>query len=243
MESQKKLSLKMSKNLDMEIIHHPPKMRSVVNLIIAMERMKAGMLEYRDEELLSFMLESIVEEHKVFKHTAVQPQEYIKTEESVCMVSDTENKSLYWVPSNMELNAIILQGGADTCKAHMSMSTYVHPQPPVQTEIVALGIRDTNYFLSCHMEGEVPTLRVELVENKDSLQSISSDSDMRRFLFYKHVTGVNISTLVSVRYSDYYISTALENNRPVELCQETAPRNRNFFFKRLNKSTACERQL
>lgn len=83
----------------------------------------------------------------------------------------------------------------------------------------------------------------QLVENKDSLQSISSDSDMRRFLFYKHVTGVNISTLVSVRYSDYYISTALENNRPVELCQETAPRNRNFFFKRLNKSTACERQL
>lgn len=157
MESQKKLSLKMSKNLDMEIIHHPPKMRSVVNLIIAMERMKAGMFEYRDEELLSFMLESIVEgehiqtnkqknkwlqcvelkkrkrvelkgdngwclidpsEHKVFKHTAVRPQEYIKTEESVCMVSDIENKSLYWVPSNMELNAIILQGGADTCKGN-----------------------------------------------------------------------------------------------------------------------------
>lgn len=51
----------MSQNLDMEIIHHPPKMRSVVNLIIAMERMKADMFEGRDEELLSFMLESIVE--------------------------------------------------------------------------------------------------------------------------------------------------------------------------------------
>lgn len=65
MESQKKLSLKMSKNLDMEIIHHPPKMRSVVNLIIAMERMKASMFEYRDEELLSFMLESIVEGERI----------------------------------------------------------------------------------------------------------------------------------------------------------------------------------
>lgn len=52
----------------------------------------------------------------MFECTAAPPQEYIKTEESVCMVSDTENKSLYWVPSNMELNAIILQGGADTCK-------------------------------------------------------------------------------------------------------------------------------
>lgn len=44
----------------------------------------------------------------------------------------------------------------------MSMSTYVHPAPPVETQIVALGIRNTNYFLSCHKDGEVPTLRVEV---------------------------------------------------------------------------------
>lgn len=155
MESQKKWSLKMSKNLDMEIIHHPPKMRSVVNLIIAMERMKTGMFECRDEDLLSLMLESLVEgehvetnkqtgkkknidvelkrvglqrfhawcligpsERTVFERRAAPPQEYIKTEESLCIVSDTDNKSLYWVPSNMELNAIILQGGADTCKGN-----------------------------------------------------------------------------------------------------------------------------
>lgn len=62
MESQNKWSMKMSKGLDMEIIHHPPKMRSVVNLIIAMERLKAAdMFEFRDEELLSFMRESIIE--------------------------------------------------------------------------------------------------------------------------------------------------------------------------------------
>lgn len=62
MESQNKWSVKMSKGLDMEIIHHPPKMRSVVNLIIAMERLQtAGMFEFRDEELLSFMRESFIE--------------------------------------------------------------------------------------------------------------------------------------------------------------------------------------
>lgn len=55
----------MSKNLDMEIVHHPPKMRSVVNLIIALERMKADAFECRDEDLLSFMLESIVEGERV----------------------------------------------------------------------------------------------------------------------------------------------------------------------------------
>lgn len=54
----------------------------------------------------------------VFETMAPPTQEYIKTEESLCMVTDTENKSLYWVPNNMELNAIILQGGADTCKGN-----------------------------------------------------------------------------------------------------------------------------
>lgn len=73
MESQKKWSLKMSKNLDMEIIHHPPKMRSVVNLIIALERMKAGTLEFKDEELLSFMLESIVKGEQTNKQRNFLP--------------------------------------------------------------------------------------------------------------------------------------------------------------------------
>lgn len=57
-------------------------------------------------------------ERVVFETTAAPTQEYIKTEESLCMVNDTENKSLYWVPNNMELNAIILQGGADTCRGN-----------------------------------------------------------------------------------------------------------------------------
>lgn len=67
MESQKKWTLKMAEGVDMEISNQPPKMRSVVNLIIAMERLKANAsetllsTEFRDEQLLSFMLESIVE--------------------------------------------------------------------------------------------------------------------------------------------------------------------------------------
>lgn len=67
MESQKQWTLKMAEGVDMEISHQPPNMRSVVNLIIAMERLKAGVSEtllsseFRDEQLLSFMLESIVE--------------------------------------------------------------------------------------------------------------------------------------------------------------------------------------
>lgn len=59
MESANKWSL--SKGLDMEIVHHVPKMRSVVNLVIAMERLKAGVMELHDGELLSLMLENTVE--------------------------------------------------------------------------------------------------------------------------------------------------------------------------------------
>lgn len=81
------------------------------------------------------------------------------------------------------------------------------------------------------------------VENRESLETISSNSDMKRFLFYKHLSGLNVSTLVSVLYSDWYISTAVENNRPVELCQETAQRHRTFVVRALKDNKKCERQL
>lgn len=67
MESQKKWTLKMAEGVDMEISHQPPKMRNVVNLIIAMERLKASVsetllsTEFRDEQLFNLMLESVVE--------------------------------------------------------------------------------------------------------------------------------------------------------------------------------------
>lgn len=60
-------SSKMPKGLDLEISQHPMTMKRVANLVIAMERLKAGpseMLlstEFRDENLLSIMMESIVE--------------------------------------------------------------------------------------------------------------------------------------------------------------------------------------
>lgn len=59
MESANKWSL--SQGLDMEIVHHAPKMRSVVNLVIAMERLKAGVMELHDGELLSLILENTVD--------------------------------------------------------------------------------------------------------------------------------------------------------------------------------------
>lgn len=83
----------------------------------------------------------------------------------------------------------------------------------------------------------------QTVEDKEQLKSISSDSDMVRFLFYKHDTGVNLCTLVSVPYSNWYISTAVENNKPVEMCQESAQRHINFTLQPLKENPRCEGEM
>lgn len=174
---------------------------------------------------------------------------------------------------------------------HLNMSTYVHTtQGNTEARPVALGIKDTNLYMSCHMDGDKPTLHLEVkpclgshlkcaslvekginwshatklgqwaflnsheelviaqsdllfdidldisqaVEDKDSLSTISAGSDMERFLFYKQDTGLNISTLMSAHFPNWYISTATHDNRPVEMCQETASRYRNFSIQRQN---------
>lgn len=59
-------SSKMPEGLDLEISQHPLKMKSVVNLIIALERLGSSLTEplsteFRDENLINMMLENIVE--------------------------------------------------------------------------------------------------------------------------------------------------------------------------------------
>jgi hypothetical protein len=66
------------------------------------------------------------------------------------------------------------------------------------------------------------------VENTDDLKSISKDSDMVRFLFYRTDIGVSASSLVSALHSGWYISTATEDNLPVEVCLQSESRYRSF---------------
>ncbi|XP_028269439.1 interleukin-1 beta-like [Parambassis ranga] len=230
-------SLKMPKGLDLEISHHPLTMRRVVNLIVAMERLKSHKssesvqgTEFREENLLNIMLESIVEEKIVLERSAA-PSEFSRRGMHLCTMTDSQKRSL--VQNSMELHAVMLQGGSTDRKVHLNMSTYVPPTTPsTNAWPVALGIKDTDLYLSCHKDGGNPTLCLEEVTNKDSLRQIGSQSEMVRFLFYKQDTGVNNSTLMSARYPNWYISTAEENNKPVEMCQETARRHRTFNIER-----------
>lgn len=72
------------------------------------------------------------------------------------------------------------------------------------------------------------------VEDKSILTTISEESDMVRFLFYKRDSGVSISTLRSARFPEWYISTAEQDNKPVEMCQQTAQRYQTFSIQRKN---------
>ncbi|KAM4746709.1 interleukin-1 beta-like [Anableps anableps] len=245
MESKKNCSMaqmwtkKMPKGVDLEISQQPPSMRCVANLIIAMERLKAGMSEvvlsptFSDECLLNIMLESVVEERFIFERTSAGPGQFIRREEHPCSVTDSQKRSLVLVRNNMELLAVMLQGGSDSRKVYLNMATYVHLRPNTEAgQPVVLGIRDTNFYLSCQKNGDKPTLHLEELEDKTSLSEISSDSEMRRFLFYKQDTGLNISTLMSAHCPNWYISTATDNNKPVEMCQESASRYRTFSIQR-----------
>ncbi|KAI4821250.1 hypothetical protein KUCAC02_029192 [Chaenocephalus aceratus] len=190
--------------LDFEITHHPLTMRKVVHLIIAMERMKGSestlSTEFRDENLLNFIMDSIVEEQIVFECASAPPAQITRTEVEPQNITDGEKRSLVMVQNNMELHAVTLQGGADSRKGDYFFPEHVDLFAPCVTiggRTVALGIRGQNLYLSCRKDGDSPTLHLETLED-NSLLNISSDSDMVRFLFYKQDTGVNISTLMSV---------------------------------------------
>uniref|UniRef100_A0A667X3A9 Interleukin-1 n=1 Tax=Myripristis murdjan TaxID=586833 RepID=A0A667X3A9_9TELE len=108
------------------------------------------------------------------------------------------------------------------------MATYRHLPTDTNAQPVALGIKNSSFFLSCSEEGGKPTLHLETVANKDDLKKISKDSDMVRFLFYRHDQGLDISTFRSVRFPTWFISTAKTNNQPVDMCEQTANRNITF---------------
>ncbi|KAM7415680.1 hypothetical protein PAMA_017962 [Pampus argenteus] len=236
-ESQMWMS-QMPNGLDIEISHHPLTMKCVANIIIAMERLKGSIsesalsTEFRDENLLHIMLDSIIEERVVLECHSTPPVQFLRTGKYKSSVTDSQKRSLVLVQNSMELHALSLQGGSENCKVQLYMSTYAHPSPSTEARPVALGIKCTNLYLSCHKTGDNPSLHLEEVKDKSSLSSISSGSDMMRFLFYKQDTGVNVSTLMSARFPNWFISTAEQDNKPVEMCLETADRYRTFNIQR-----------
>uniref|UniRef100_A0AAZ3QLN1 Interleukin-1 n=1 Tax=Oncorhynchus tshawytscha TaxID=74940 RepID=A0AAZ3QLN1_ONCTS len=218
-------SSKLPQGLDVEISHHPITLRCVANLIIVMERLNGGkgFALGRDESLLNFLLESAVEAQT---ERASSRAAFSSKGEYECSVTDSENKCWVLNEGSMELHAMMLQGGSSYHKVHLNLSTYITPVPSeTKARPVALGIKGSNLYLSCITSEGTPTLHLEEVADKEQLKSINHESDMVRFLFYKQDTGVDISTLESAHYRNWFISTALQqdNTKMVNMCQSATP--------------------
>ncbi|KAK2838079.1 hypothetical protein Q5P01_015291 [Channa striata] len=222
----------MPKGIGLEVTHNASRLKTVVNLIIATERLMVKnsksvlSTDFSDEHLLHIMLESIIEVKNVCESTSASSNDFQCSNEYVCSVTDSQQRSL--VQNGMELHAVMLQGGSETRKVYLNMSTYVNHSPNGEARPVALGIKGTDLYLSCCKKGNVPTLHLENVKDKSILSTISPGSNEERFLFYKQDTGVNISTLMSASFPDWYISTEESDHKPVELCLESAQRYRTF---------------
>ncbi|XP_029499891.1 interleukin-1 beta-like [Oncorhynchus nerka] len=224
-------SSKLPQGLDVEISHHPITLRCVANLIIAMERLNGGKgFPLRgDEDLLNFLLESAVEVLELESErteASSRAAGFSSKGEYECSVTDSENKCWVLNKGSMELHAMMLQGGSSYHKVHLNLSTYITPVPSeTKARPVALGIKGSNLYLSCITSEGTPTLHLEEVADKEQLKSINRESDMVRFLFYKQDTGVDISTLESAHYRNWFISTALQqdNTKMVNMCQLATP--------------------
>lgn len=57
-------------------------------------------------------------EETVFERYSVPTLQYRRTGELQCTVTDSEKRNLVLVPNSMELHAVTLQGGAETCKGN-----------------------------------------------------------------------------------------------------------------------------
>ncbi|KAJ3580615.1 hypothetical protein NHX12_034313 [Muraenolepis orangiensis] len=235
--SSERWSGRMPQGMDLERIKHPLTMRQVVNLVIAVDRLDGRShsktvrsSEFRDEDLINILLESAVEERLVLELTEAPPQGGLSRMDPACQctLTDTQKRNMILVRETMELHAIRLQGGSKDREVSLNMSTYLDPMPSAEAQPVTLGIRGTKLYLSCSEIDDKPTLNLEEVQDKEELRRISKASDMARFLFYKSDTGVSASTLMSARYSGWYISTAHEENLPIDMCQQSASRYQNF---------------
>ncbi|XP_061783654.1 interleukin-1 beta [Nerophis lumbriciformis] len=229
---------KLPAGLGLEVSRHPLTMRHVVNLVVAMERLKGKSCqtalgtEFSEENFLSIMMEDVVEVINMPESRPSRPNQFSRTGQYQCSVADTQKKSLVVVHDSMELHAVTLQGGSSHRRVLLNMSTYVRPSANTEARPVALGIKGTSLYLSCHQDGDRPTLHLETLEDADSLTRINSESEMVRFLFYKRDSGVSNSTLMSAQFPNWFVSTAEEDSMPVEMCQRAANRHITFNFQR-----------
>ncbi|KAJ8286150.1 hypothetical protein GJAV_G00035090 [Gymnothorax javanicus] len=231
--------------MHLEVSQHPHSLRSVANLVVALQRMKHSYsprgTEFSDDDLLNIMLEEVFEEHvtRVTSDTARSRRNlFTHTKDTQYSVVDRDQKSLVLTESPLELQAVILQGASMDCKVNLNLSTYISlnftdsERRPVALKIA--GQKKRNLYLSCSKCGSSPVLQLEEVSDQTKMETIDPASDMARFLFLRRDQGFGSTTVESLMHRGWFISTAVESRRRVEMCpEETQSRLTTFTMKKL----------
>ncbi|ROL54057.1 Interleukin-1 beta [Anabarilius grahami] len=146
----------MSCRCDMDEVMKPSKhsssMKQVVNIIVALKRMKhvkPKSSEFGEEEALNIIMENVIQERRM-EAVAVTPS-YDKTSMTLqCTVCDQFKKTLVKSSTSPRLMAVTLRDGNSLFKVRFSLSMYVSPSAkPKASQPVCLGISKSNLYLAC----------------------------------------------------------------------------------------------
>ncbi|KAL2099783.1 hypothetical protein ACEWY4_004177 [Coilia grayii] len=219
--------------IHLEVSEEPHQMRQVVNLIIALQRMKKQVqsTEFTDEELCNILLDNLVEEYvtpRVQERTHQAAEHYTHTGSNrKCFICDEFQKSLVLSKGvTNELQAITLQGANMSLRVQLDLCAYTSSATREQGLPVVLGVPG-NLYLSCTSVLGKPVLGLELI-NKEILKDISGD--MKRFLFFKTTSGQALHSFESAKFEGYFISTSCDNRQKVDVCKSQDAPNRLTTF-------------
>lgn len=211
----------MHEGIRLEMWSSQPKMKQLVNVIIALKRMKhikPKSTEFGQKEVLDILMENVIQARRVNVVDSVPS--YTKTKNVLqCTICDQYKKSLVRSGGSPHLQAVTLRSGSSDLKVRFSMSMYASPTAPATSaQPVCLGIFKSNLYLACSpSEDSAPHL--VLKEISGSLETIKAGdpNGYDQLLFFRKETGVSINTFESVKYPGWFIRTAFEDSQTVEM--------------------------
>ncbi|XP_077099689.1 interleukin-1 beta [Siphateles boraxobius] len=211
----------MDEGIKLEMWRHSSSMKQVVNIIIALTRMKhikTQSSEFGEEEVLNIIMENVIQERRM-ERVEVTPS-FTKTNQMVqCNVCDQFKKTLVQSSGSPRLLAVTLRNANAQFKVDFSLSMYASTSAsPNASQPVCLGISQTNLYLACTKLDDSPPQLV-LKEINETLNTIKAGDQYDNLLFFRKETGVANNTFESVKYPGWFISTVYDEFKPVEMSQ------------------------
>lgn len=226
----------MDEGIKLEMWRHSSSMKQVVNIIIALKRMKhikTKSSEFGEEEVLNIIMDSVIQERRMERVERVEvTPSYTKMDRMPmkCNVCDQFKKTLVKSTASPRLLAITLKNGNSQFKVDFSLSLYASTSAsPNASQPLCLGISQTNLYLACtKLNDSSPHL--VLKEINKTLNTIKAGDEYDDLLFFRKETGVANNTFESVKYPGWFISTAYEDNQLVEMSQMSNGRCTTFML-------------